>query len=404
VIARWKAFAPFGVGIPFACVPLFPSFITFTNVQFPGVSVVPLSLALAVLALMFVLAVWALVAVALPPYTPVPLARPLIAWFLAGILSAVLGLNPHDGAVFMCIFGLSTIWHVVLTRYYDAPNVARAIYWSYLVSAILACAAAIVMVVTREPASLYSIANGRAVGTFVLPGELAGFAIVLLPISYALARIAKERALRIAAFVALALGAVAMVLTFSRTGWIGLACAIGFFVAVQSEQRRRGLAVAGAIVIAALAVVLLLFNERHNPSENYTRISIWQAALGTINRFPLTGVGPFGFSHLYPLVRLPDGDETAFHAHSLYLTFLAELGIIGFSAFLWTLWEFGAEMSRRLRAASADARMLGLAIAAGLVGTLVQGLIDTVSVIIFGLLLPMLALALAAARSGSIDA
>lgn len=390
--------------IAFACVPLFPSFITFTNVQFPGVSVVPLPVALAVLALMFVLAVWAIVALFLPPRAPVPLARPLIAWWCAAILSAILGLNPHDGAVFICIFGLGMIWHAAIMRYYDKPNVARAIYWSYIGSAILACGAAIVMVLTRIPASLYSIANGRAVGTFVLPGELAGYAIVLLPIGYALARIAKERALRIAGLVALALGAVTMVLTFSRTGWIGLACAIAFFVAVQSQQRRRGLAVAGAIVIAALAVVLLLFNARHNPSENYTRISIWQAALGAIDRFPLTGVGPFGFSHLYPLVRLPDGDETAFHAHSLYLTFLAELGIIGFSAFLWTLWEFAAELTRRLRVASADARMLGLAIAAGLVGTLVQGLIDTVSVIIFGLLLPMLALALAAARTGTVDA
>ncbi len=403
MIQRWNSFAPIAFAIAFACVPFFPSFITFTNVQFPGVSVVPLPMALAVLALMLVLAVWAVGTMFLPSRANVPLARPLVAWWCACMFSALVGLNPHDGIIFIGILGLSAIWHGTLMRYYDTPGTARAIYWAYLVSAILACAAAIGMVVTRMPTSLYTIANGRAVGTFVLPGELAGFTIVLLPIAYALARVAKERALRIAAIVALALGALAMVLTFSRAGWVGLACAIAFFVAVQS-QRRRGVALGGAIVLAALAVVLLLFNARHNPSENYTRISIWQAALGAIDRFPLTGVGPFGFSHLYPLVRLPDGDETAFHAHSMYLTSLAELGIVGFSAFLWTLWEFAAELYRRLRAASTDARMLSLAIAAGLVGALVQGLIDTVTVIIFGLLLPMLALALAAARTGSVDA
>ena len=195
-----------------------------------------------------------------------------------------------------------------------------------------------------------------------------------------------------------------MVMTFSRTGWVGLSCAIAFYVALQARERKAGALRAGAIVLAAVIVVALMFNERHNPSENYTRISIWQAAVGAIDRFPLTGAGPFGFSHLYPLVRLPDGDETAFHAHSLYLTFLAELGIIGFSAFVWILWAFAMEMRRRIAAASPAARTLGLAIAAGLVGTLVQGLIDTVSVIIFGLLLPMLALALAAARYGSVNA
>lgn len=404
MIERWQRGAPFALGIAFACVPLFPAFITLTNVQFPGVSVVPLPLMLAVLGLMFVLAAWASVDLFLPPRTPVPLAAAMIAWWLSSMFSALTGLNPHDGAIFIAILGLGMIWHTGVIRHYSSPGAARAIYWTYLLSAIVACVLAIGMVLARVPAAQYAIANGRAVGTFVLPGELAGYLILLLPISYALMRVAKERGLRIAAGVALVLGAVAMAMTFSRTGWVGLACAIATFVALSSRERRRGAAVAAAIVICGVILVLLFFNERHNPSENYTRISIWQAAIGTIDRFPLTGVGPFGFSHLYPYVRLPDGDATAFHAHSLYLTILAELGIVGFSAFAWMLLAFAREMRRRLAQAGVAERTLGLAIAAGLVGTLVQGLIDTVSVVIFGLLLPMLALALAATRSGTVDA
>ncbi len=38
------------------------------------------------------------------------------------------------------------------------------------------------MVLLRLPATLYSVANGRAVGTFVLPGELAGYLHFLIPI------------------------------------------------------------------------------------------------------------------------------------------------------------------------------------------------------------------------------
>ena len=126
-----------------------------------------------------------------------------------------------------------------------------------------------------------------------------------------------------------------MILTFSRTGWVGLAAGIAFSDRPALERRRARVVQGIAIVAAAVAVVLLTFNEHHNPSENYTRLSIWQAALGVIERFPLTGVGPFGFSKIYPFVRLPDGDATAFHAHSLYLTFLAEIGIVGFLAFCW---------------------------------------------------------------------
>jgi putative inorganic carbon (hco3(-)) transporter len=123
-----------------------------------------------------------------------------------------------------------------------------------------------------------------------------------------------------------------------------------------------------------------------------------------IDRFPLTGVGPFGFSRLYAVVRLPDGDATAFHAHSVYLTFLAELGVVGAAAFVWLGWSFIVELRRRLASANPDAAFLALAISAGLIGTLVQGVIDTVSVVIFGLLLSTMALALAAARDGTAGA
>jgi putative inorganic carbon (HCO3(-)) transporter len=191
-----------------------------------------------------------------------------------------------------------------------------------------------------------------------------------------------------------------MLLTFSRAGWTGLACAAAFYIAARARTRHTGLVVGSAVVTGALLIVLMVFNVHHDPSENYTRLSIWQAAIGVIDRFPLTGVGPFGFSHIYAQVRLPDGDATAFHAHSVYLTFFSELGVVGISAFLWVLWRFAVELRARLAVASSVARDFAIAIAAGLVGSLVQGLIDTVSVAIFGLWIPTLALALVAAQYG----
>ena len=389
--------------IAWASVPCFPSFITLTNVAFPGISIVPLPLALVLLGAMLLLAVVASIMLARPPRALPTLFYPLLAWLAAIVLSLALGLNLRDGTVFVVIFVLGMIWHAHIDRFYELPGYARGIWWAYLLSGTLACVLAIVMVIARVPASLYTIANGRAVGTFVLPGELAGYLLFLLPIAYALGRTAKSRALRTLAWVALACGALAMVLTFSRTGWIGLAAGIAFMIVLQARSGRMRFVQGTAILLAALAIVLLFFNERHNPSENYTRLSIWQAAIGVIDRFPLTGVGPFGFSKIYPLVRLPGGDATAFHAHSLYLTFLAELGIVGFLAFCWVLWSFANTWYRRVRE-RVQPSLLATAIAAGVVGALVQGLIDTVSVVIFGLLLPMLAIALAAARSGAGDA
>ncbi len=389
--------------IAFASIPFFPSFITLTNVAFPGVSVVPLPVAITLLCAMLVLAVVAILALVQPPRIVPVLVPALLVWLAAIVLSLVLGLNLRDGTVFVLIFALTIIWHAHTDRYYMLPGMAPTIWWAYLVSGLLACIVAIVMVVTRTPAVQYTIANGRAVGTFVLPGELAGYLLFLLPIAYALARTARNAKLRTIAWLTLGIGAVTMVMTFSRTGWVGLAAGIAFLIVMQARSGRARFVQGAAIVAAAVAIVLLLFNEHHNPSENFTRLSIWQAALGVIDRFPLTGVGPFGFSKIYPFVRLPDGDATAFHAHSMYLTFLAELGVVGFLAFCWVIWCFAREWYRRVHASSQTA-LLATGIAAGVVGALVQGLIDTVSVVIFGLLVPMLALALAAARHGTGDA
>jgi putative inorganic carbon (HCO3(-)) transporter len=144
----------------------------------------------------------------------------------------------------------------------------------------------------------------------------------------------------------------------------------------------------------------VVFNAHHNPAENYTRLSIWQAGIEIVRRFPLTGVGPFDFARIYPLVRLPDGDLTAFHAHSFLLTIFAEMGAVGVLAVLWAWWRFAVALNERLRAARPAHATLALAVAAGLVGTWVQGLIDTVSVVLFGLWLPSMALALATAQYG----
>jgi putative inorganic carbon (HCO3(-)) transporter len=386
------AFAVTNLAIPF-----FPPFITLTAVTIPGVSLVPRWFAIALLALMAVVALYTIVTLLIPPRETPPTMWPLLGWLGAALLSSALGFDPRDGRLFIAIFGLALVWHLAILQYYRAPGVSRAIFTSYLFSGALASLAAVVMILTRLPASQYAIGHGRAIGTFILPGELAGYLIIFLPIAFAVARVSTDGRMRALAWFALVIGALAFVLTFSRAGWMGLAAAIAFYLFVGSHVRRR---YAPLILLGGLAAVLVVFNAHHNPSENYTRLSIWQAGIEIVRRFPLTGVGPFDFARIYPLVRLPDGDAAAFHAHSFLLTIFAETGLIGLLAVLFAWWRFAGELVKRLRGASAANATIALAVAAGLVGTWVQGLIDTVSVVIFGLWLPSMALALVTATDG----
>jgi len=325
-------FAPLALGSAFFLIPLFPTFITLTGAGVPGVSILPKPLALALLGVAGAIAAYFAFVLATTRGAREPTVIPLATFPAAAALAALLGFDARAGALFIAILAAGLLWHTVILRLFGMPHVASAIYGSFLASGAVASAVAVAMVLTKAPAGLYTVGHGRAIGTFILPGELAGYLIVYVPFAFALALDGSPR-LRSLARIGLVLGTAAFVLTFSRAGWVGMAAAVSFFVFML--QGRGGARYAIAVAGVALVALGFVFNSHHDPSENFTRISIWEAALAMIVRFPLTGAGPFEFSAVYALVRLPDGEATAFHAHSFLLTVAAEAGIIGVAAVLF---------------------------------------------------------------------
>jgi putative inorganic carbon (hco3(-)) transporter len=382
------------LGVAFFLIPLYPAFIGLTGAPVPGVLLLPRPLTIVLLALVTVIvAYWARLLSAMPR-RPMPTLLPIAALPAAVLLSALLGFDPLAGAVFIVILLYGVIAHATILRVYRVPRVIASILAAYLLSGILASLLAVALVYAREPAALYTIGHGRAIGTFVLPGELAGYLILFVPVALALTQ-AKKLNLAALAWPALVLGAIAFVLTYSRAGWVGMAVALAVFV-LLSRRGRGGTRFAIAIAAVAIVVLALIFNAHHDPSENFTRPSIWASALQIVALFPLTGVGPFEFARLYPLFRVPGGELLAFHAHSVVLTIAAETGLVGLAALVFGWWRFVVALRARLRP-DATHGVVALGIAAGLAGTWVQGLIDTVSIVLFGLWLPFMALALASA-------
>ncbi|MDQ6943799.1 MAG: O-antigen ligase family protein, partial [Candidatus Eremiobacteraeota bacterium] len=342
--------APIVLGTAFFLIPLFPAFITLTGAGVPGVSLLPKTLALALLALACAIAAGFALLLTTARGESGPLLVPLAMFPLAAAAAALLGFDMRAGALFIAILACGLMWHVTVLRFFRAPHVAPAIYRSFLASGALAAAVAIAMVLTKTPAGLYTVGHGRAIGSFIVPGELAGYLIVYLPFAFAIATAPDtSRALRVLASIGAVVGSAAFVLTFSRAGWVGMAAAIAFFVFMR--QGRRGARYAIAIVGVAIVALGFVFNSHHDPSENFTRLSIWQAAVAMIARFPLTGVGPFEFSTAYGLVRFPDAEPGAFHAHSFLLTVAAEAGLAGVAAVLFGWWRFVVVFGERLRQA-----------------------------------------------------
>jgi O-antigen ligase len=328
--------------------------------------------------------------------------RIVLAQLLAGtaiIPGALLGFDPQTGFELVLIVLAMGIVGVALYGYSELPGVTRTIVIAWLASAMLATVTALVMIVVRNPAGLYAYDNGRAVGTFLNPNELAAYLLVVLGLAAGVALYARSTPLRLLAGATLIAGLLGLAATYSRWGLLS-AVAGALFFAILAGGRRIwfGLAV---VVLAGVFLVVGPGAWHHNPRDDTSRIVAFQTGLRTWLAFPLSGVGPFAYRRTYDALRPPEapGGEApvAFDPHSLPLAFLDESGLVGFVALLWCWSVYIREIPRMLRSADPRRRALVYAMAGGLVALNVHVLVNTIS-IYFVLALQGVALALALAQ------
>jgi O-antigen ligase len=119
------------------------------------------------------------------------------------------------------------------------------------------------------------------------------------------------------------------------------------------------------------------------PGAEIERRSIYSAAVQTIERHPLTGVGPLAFGRLEDkLSDFPGLPADLLHAHNLFLESYLSLGPLGAIGLLWLLLGaiVGYFRAFRRRPAEVDDPATGFSVGAlaALVALLVHGLVDFV--------------------------
>ena len=327
----------------------------------------------------------------------------LAAWIGAAALSTAFGIDPISGVQVIGIMLLAAIFHLGLVRYYGGPPVGRVLIVAFLLAGSLAVASALVMLALHRPAELYAYNNGRAAGAFVTANQCAAFLLSFGFVAFGIAQAAQQRALQTLAWGATALAALALLLTFSRSGWIAAAIA-AIFLAAALQGKKVALAL-GALVLIAGLVLALRPAARHDPADSFNRIASLVAGVRVAELFPVTGVGPMAYWRVYPEVRPPNGAEPgsfgALHPHDIYLSLAGELGLTGLAATVAGWFLFARAFRRSLAGLAPAGRRFALAIAAALVATLVQGLLDTIGVVEMSFVwIPYSALALSAAQFG----
>jgi len=183
----------------------------------------------------------------------------------------------------------------------------------------------------------------RVLGAFALPNFLAGYSIMLAPLTASALTEASGTRWR-QTFLAVSLLAIGLATVLTQS----LGALLAFFVAcgvvmAQWRAQRRSLWVTWLFVGLALMVGLLItrpmlrqFGHLDNPMRN--RLTYWQVTATIIREHPIRGVGLGQFRDWYD-ARHPPGSPRVVHAHNSYLEVWAEMGLFGLLAWLWVVWE-----------------------------------------------------------------
>jgi len=216
---------------------------------------------------------------------------------------------------------------------------------------------------------------GRLLSTWFDPNFLAGYLAAIAGITLSIALLRGRRGPWW--WVATSVLVAAIILTYSRSGYLALVASFGIVTIIRS----RALLYLGILVFAATIIFVPRVQERvlgiRSIDETaQLRIVSWQNALSVIETSPIVGVGYNFYREAQDRQGLlEDADaHSATGADSSLLFITATMGIAGLVAYGWLLLAIGWEVLRTARMSdlSPEWRAIGLGAVAAMVALFVH--------------------------------
>ena len=171
------------------------------------------------------------------------------------------------------------------------------------------------------------------------------------------------------------IGAIGLLLSLSRSGWLGLAAAVLVYLIFAADKKIRKI-IFGAIV-AIIIIVFAVPNLRwrvilpfYGEKSAVSRISLWRDGLSGVKDAPILGLGLNGFAKDYGYLNTDPNLDTHNFPHNIFLDLWVETGLIGLISLigLITYYIYTGLKNRR------DIFALGVALF--LIAIIFQGLVD----------------------------
>lgn len=228
---------------------------------------------------------------------------------------------------------LITIVYAVAVSFKDRASLRRAL-GALGISVALLSIAEIVIHFSTGTERLYVFQHYMTTGGLKMIVTLLLLPFILSPDT--------PRRDRIAAAVAFVPVLTALMLTNTRSAWLGLL----FGILLMSVLRYRKLF---AIAVAAVILFFQFAPQKQveraasivdmNHPSNVARFTMWSTGLRMWQDKPLLGFGDIDLYDSYLFYRTPTGDEPAGHLHNNYVHLLVTTGLIGLSVVLFLFYR-----------------------------------------------------------------
>lgn len=223
---------------------------------------------------------------------------------------------------------------------------------------------------------------GRIYSWYENPNTFAQVLVMLLPLALGLLVGSRTFRGKLGGAVAFVLGTVAILMTYSRASWVGLAAGIVVFIFFWKRKLIPALLVLALACVPLLPATILnrilsIFNS--SDSSTTSRLPLFRAAGELIRKRPVRGAGLGGDAVRQAIKDLSTyhGRAAFVHSHNLFLQLWLETGLFGLLTFIASMFSGVKSAAKAVNQTACTAtRTATIAAMAGVCGALVASLAD----------------------------
>ena len=231
--------------------------------------------------------------------------------------------------------------------------------------------------------SLNADLPGRVYSFFENSNTFAQVLVMMIGLALGLLVASRSRWGKLLSLLTLVSGLVAILMTYSRASWIGLAVTVFLFVLLVERRLIPVLAVGALALLPFLPASIfnrLLSTFNFSDTSTSTRFMIYSSGLRVWSQNPVFGVGlgtELAARAAHTSSWFTDGYWFP-HYHNMYIQLAVELGLVGSVACIGGFIGSFKETARAVFGIERDRELYGLTVGclSGLVGVLVCGLAD----------------------------